>query len=898
MRFSFWRRSRQEELGEEIEGHLRMAARERADRGEDPRQAEQSARREFGNAGLIREVTRDQWGWRWLETLLQDSRYALRMLRKSPGFTAVAVLTLALGIGSNTAIFSVVNSVLLAPLPYPHPQQLVALHQTAPGAAGLASFSEGLPLSPSMYFTYAEQNRTFQSLGVWATRTASITGLGNPEQIRTVHVSDGVLQALGVPPLLGSWLSAADQIPNGAETVLLSYGYWQQHFGGDSEVIGRDIIVDSRPRQIVGVMPKDFRIVDANPDLILPFAFDRGKLILAGFGYNGIARLRPGATIAQANADIARMIPIWMRSWSNGPGTNPLAYERWRITPAIRPLKQEVVGNVANALWVVMATLGIVMLIACANVANLLLVKVEARQQELAIRSVLGAPKSRIVRGLLLESLILGLTGGALGLVLAGAGLRLLLAIGPANLPRFDEISLGARATEFTLLLSLFSALLFGSIAVLKHARPGISVGLCSGGRTSTLSRERHRASNVLVVVQVAMALVLLVSAGLMIRTFQKLRKVDPGFTDAAHLQIMRISIPAVLVPQPQGVTRIQNDIVDKLRTIPGVTSVSFASEMPMEGFESNWDQIVVEGKTYPGNAVPPLYLYEYVSPDFFHTLGTRIIAGRELTWSDVYNLRPVGLLSENLAREMWGSPSNALGKHFREFSEQPWREVIGVMQNVPEDGVNKKAPQIVYWPSLGKNLYGPEPVDAPLDAVRTVTFAVRSSRAGTEAFLSEVRRAVWSVNANLPLASVRTMQNVYDKSLAQSSFALIMLGIAALMALLLGIIGIYGVVSYVVGQRRHEIGIRLALGALPQDILYMVLRQGGKLAAAGIGVGVLASFGLTRLMVTMLFGVSATDPFTLAAVVVVLLVVVLLACWIPARRAMRVDPMVALRYE
>ena len=436
MRFPFWRRSRQEELAEEIENHLRMAARERQERGENPRRAEQSARREFGNTGLVREVMRDQWGWRWLETLFQDLRYALRMLRKSPGFTAVAVLTLALGIGANTAIFSVVNSVLFEPLPYPHPQQLVALHQTAPGAAGLASFSEGLPLSPSVYFTYAEQNRTFQSLGVWASGAASVTGLGNPEQVRAVYVSDGLLQALDVPPVVGRWLSAADQIPNGAQTAMLSYGYWQRRFGGNPSVIGTDIIVDSRPRQIVGVMPRGFQIVDANPDLILPFAFDRGKLILAGFGSNGIARLRPGATIAQANADVARMIPIWMRSWSNGPGSNPLAYERWRITPAIRPLKQEVVGSVATALWVVMATLGIVMLIACANVANLLLVKVEARQQELAIRAVLGAPKSRIVRGLLFECLILGLMGGALGLVLAGVGLRLLLATGPASLPR------------------------------------------------------------------------------------------------------------------------------------------------------------------------------------------------------------------------------------------------------------------------------------------------------------------------------------------------------------------------------------------------------------------------------------------------------------------------------
>jgi len=379
-----------------------------------------------------------------------------------------------------------------------------------------------------------------------------------------------------------------------------------------------------------------------------------------------------------------------------------------------------------------------------------------------------------------------------------------------------------------------------------------------------------------------------------MIRTFQKLRRVDPGFSDAAHLQLARISIPGVLVPQPQRVTRMQNDIADKLKAIPGVTSVGFASEMPMEGIESAWDGITVEGRNYPSDAIPPLYLYKYVSPDFFHTAGTRIIAGRELTWTDVYGQRPVGLISENLARGMWGSPLKALGKRFREFSSAPWREVIGVAQNVSEDGVNKKPPEIVYWPSLGANLYG----SGSVDTVRTVTFAIRSSRAGTETFVNEIRQAVWSVSPSLPLASVRTMQNVYDQSLAQSSFALVMLAIAATMALVLGIIGIYGVVSYVAGQRRHEIGIRLALGALPQDIGRMVLRQGGRLAAAGIALGLLVSFVLTRLMATMLFGVSANDPFTLVAVVVLLFGVVLLACWIPARRAMRVDPMVALRYE
>ena len=888
-----WRKRMLDDLDADIREHIERETQDNVDRGMSPQEARLAALRKFGNMTRVQEDARDVWSVVWIEQLLRDVSYGLRVLRKSPGFTVVAVLTLAIGIAANAAVFSVVNSVLLEPLRYPNPQQLVALRQTAPGAAGLANFSEGLPLSASMYFSYAEHNRTFQSMGVWFPGTASVTGLAEPDQVRTVSVSDGVLEAFDVPPILGRWLSAADQTPRGAERVMLSYGYWQERFGGSASAVGRNIIVDSRSREIVGVMPKGFRIVGEEPDLILPLAFDRAKLILAGFGYEGVARLRSGVAIAQADADLSRMLPIWMDSWSNGPGTNPHFYNTWRITPQIRPLKEQVVGNVADILWVVMATVGIVMLIACANVANLLLVKGESRQQELAIRAVLGAPKSRIVGGLLVESIILGLTGGAIGLALAEAGLRLLIAIGPANLPRLTDISFGGRALAFTLALSLASAVLFGLISALKHARSAGPAALRSESRTASASRERHRARNSLVVAQVAMALVLLVSAGLMIRTFRALRKVDPGFTGPAQLQLMRISIPGQLVKGPARVIRMQNNITYKVRAIPGVASVGFASEMPMEGFESNWDTISAEGKTYPGGAAPPLYLFEYVSPDFFQTTGTRLIVGRDLTWTDVYGLRPVGLVSENLARDVWGTPSNAIGKRFREFSSEPWREVIGVVQDVREDGV-KKAPQIVYWPSMVANLYGPGAVDT----VRTVTFAIRSERAGTEGFLKQVQQAVWSVNGDLPLAAVRTMQDVYDQSLAQTSFTLVMLGIAAAMALALGIIGIYGVVSYVIGQRLHEIGVRMALGARPRDILHMVLGQSGKLAAAGIGLGLLASLGLTRLMATMLFGVSATDPVTLVAVPLVLIGVSLLASYIPARRAMRVDPGVALRHE
>jgi predicted permease len=494
---------------------------------------------------------------------------------------------------------------------------------------------------------------------------------------------------------------------------------------------------------------------------------------------------------------------------------------------------------------------------------------------------------------MLLESVLLGFIGGALGVGLAYAGLRLLAAIGPANLPRLSEISLDVRALGFTVALSLLSGLLFGLIPVLKYAGPQVSAGLRSAGRTASMSRERHHSRNFLVVAQIAIALVLLVSAGLMIRTFQSLRTVEPGFTDAEHLQTMRISIPGSLVADPERVTRIQNAIADKLAAMPGVTSVGFAAAVPMEGIEPNWNSIFPEGKSYRGE-LAPLRLFNNISPGFFHTAGTRIVVGRELTWTDVYGLRPVALVSENLARELWGTPSAALGKRFREWPSMPWHEVIGVVQNVHQNGVHEKAPAIVYWPTMMNDIYGPH----SFDAVRTVTFAIRSNRAGTEGFLNEIRQAVWSVNSSLPLASVRTMQEIYSQSLARTSFTLVMLGIAGAMALVLGIIGIYGVISYSVSQRRREIGIRLAVGAQQSELRQMFVRSGLALAGIGVVIGLVTATGLMRLMKSLLFGISPLDPVTYVAAPLILVAAAVFASYLPARRAAAVDPVEALKAE
>jgi predicted permease len=894
-----WDRVRQEEL----ESYVQMEADDNMARGMPPQAARAAAYRKLGNSTLIREEIYSMNTITFLETLIRDVRYGLRALRHNPVFTVVALLTIAIGIGANTAVFSVVNSVLLRPLRYPQSGQLVALRQLAPGAAGLASFSDGLLLSPSMYFTYAEHNRSFQSMGVWYIDTANITGLAQPEQVRMAVVSDGVLETLAVPPILGRWLNARDQVPSGSDgprfanssSVMLGYGYWQRRFGGDRSVIGRSITVDSRVRTIVGIMPRGFQIVKSECDLIVPIAFPRSKLILAGFGLQSVARRKPGIGISQANADLARLLPVWMNSWSNGPGTNGRVYETWRITPALRPLKEEVIGNVGDVLWVVMGTIGLVMLIACANVTNLLLVRAESRQQELAVRAALGAGWGRIVRGLLVESVMLGLAGGALGVAVAATGLRLLVSIGPANLPRLNEISLDARALGFTLLLSLLSGLLFGLIPALKYSGPRIATALGSSGRTASVSRDRHRARNLLVVGQVALALVLLVSAGLMIRTFRALRKIDPGFTQPEQLETLRTQIPQSLIGDGERVTRTENDILQQLSAIPGVTAVGFGSAMPVEGVIGNWDVMVAEGQDYPADKIPPLRLYKYLSPGFLRAAGTRLVAGRDLTWDEVYGVRHVVLVSENLAREFWGSPSAAIGKRAREGGRAPWYEVIGVVQDVYENGVHEKAPEIVYWPPLGIGLFGPSAEAQPL---RNPIFVARSNRAGTESFANEVRQAIWSVNASLPVASVRTMQEIYDRSMARTSFTLVMLAIAGAMALVLGVIGLYGVIAYGVSQRRREIGIRLALGAEPGELKKMFVRDGLTLACIGVLIGLGAAAGLMRLMKSLLFGISPLDPLTYTAVPIVLVAAAVLASYLPARRAAAVDPVEALKAE
>ena len=814
-------------------------------------------------------------------------RHLARRLLHAPVFTGVTLLTLAIGIGANTAIFSVLHGVLLKSLPYPKPERLVGVWLTAPGI-GLKKAN----VSPATYFLWREEAHTFQDLGLWRTDTVSVTGVGEPQELDCLFVTDRTLAALGVEPIVGRGFTAEDDRPGGPENVILTYGYWQRRFGGERSAIGQRILVDGRAKEVIGVLPRDFRFMNSKTDMVLTFQMDRSKAFIGNFSYQALARLKDGVTMAQANADIGRTLPMLAAKFPPAPGMSAKMLEEARIGPDVHPLKDDVVGDVGKILWVLMGTVGIVLLIACANVANLLLVRAEGRQHELAIRAALGASRRQVAAEILLESVSLGIGGGVLGIGLAAAGLRMLVAMAPANLPRLDEIGIDTPVLLFALAISLVAGVLFGLMPVMKYAGHALAGTLRQGGRTSSGARERHRARNVLVVAQVALALVLLVSAGLMIRTIRALKQVQPGFTDPAQLLTLELSIPKAQVSDDALVTRQEQNILEKVAQIPGAAQVSYTTSTALNG--DGWhDPIYAETRVYREGAIPPLRHYKFVAPGAFQTLGNHLVAGRDVTWTDIYDTRPVLIVSENLARELWGSAEAAIGKRVRENPKGVWREVIGVAGNTHSDGMNAPPDTAVYWPLMISGLWGNK-----IQASRYVTLLARSPRTGSASFFQEVQRAIWSVNPNLTIANVRTMKEIYDRSLARTSFTLVMLTLAAAMALLLGVVGIYGVISYSVSQRTREIGVRIALGAPQSTVRRMFVRDALLLAAVGLTLGMGAAAGLTRLMSALLYGVSPMDPATFAWVGLILIGAAVAAGYLPARRATLIEPVEALRTE
>jgi predicted permease len=814
-------------------------------------------------------------------------RQILRRLWRAPVFTVITLITLAAGVGANIAVFSVVESVLLKPLPYPHPESLVGVWHTAPGLN-----LDEINMAPSNYFVYRDQNRTFEDIGIYQGDSVSVTGHGNPEQVPALDVTDGVLPILGLKPVLGRWFNRVDDSPSGPDTVMMSYDYWQSRFGSDQSIVGRAIQVDGKAHTVIGVMPKQFRFLDWDPpQLFLPLRLDRSKTTLGQFSYEGVARLRPGVTMQAANEDVARMWPIVLNSFPPPPGFSIDLLRNSRLGPRVRPLSQDVIGDVGKLLWVLMGSIGVVLLIACANVANLLLVRAEARQHELAVCSALGASPWRIARQFLLESAVLGVTGSAFGLLLAWGALRLLVALGPAGLPRLHDIGIDLNVLLFTLAVALLCSLLFGSVPALRYATTRTGTGLRES-RTTSQGRERHRTRNTLVVTQVSLAFVLLICSGLMIRTFRALTHVDAGYDTSAKIQTVRIVIPEADVPKDDDVFREQQAILQKMAAIPGVQSVSFGGSVPFDG--NGWhDPVFAQDRTYAGGAMPPLREFVFGAPGFLKTMGIPVVAGRDFMWNEMFQKQPVVMVSENFAREYWGSPANAIGKHVRVSSTDDWREIVGVIGNVHYDGMGKDAPTVAYWPTLLTHFEG-----GMFGVRRYVAYAIRTPRAGSENLMKDVRRAVWSVDANLPLTSIRTQDYYFQKSISRTAFTLVMLGIAAGIALLLGIVGLYGVIAYSASQRTREIGIRIALGAQRSTITNMFVRQGLVLAGSGIACGLLLAFAATQFLKSLLFHVNPVDPITYLLACVGLCGAAALASYIPSRRTSAVNPVDALRAE
>ena len=817
-------------------------------------------------------------------TLLQDLRYSIRMLAKSPGFTTVAVLTLALAIGANTALFSIVNGVLLNPLPYPRPNELVTLHESKP------NFNTGSISYPN-FLDWQKENHTLSSMAVSRSYSFSLTGLGQAEQIQGQFVTSDFFSILGVKPLMGrNFVSADDQV-GAAPVLLISAGFWKRKLSGAADVVGKSLTLDGREYTIAGVIPTDFAlkidsfspadvyapVVQWNNDLL----FSRG----AGLGFHGIGRLKPGVSIEQARVDFTGVT-----------GNLAAAYPEVNkgIGAALIPFKQSMLGGVKPILLLLFCAVGFVLLIACANVANLLLARAGGRAREFAVRTALGAGKLRLVRQLLTESVLLGIVGGAFGLLLASWGTRAALKALPETLPRAGEVGMDLRVLLFTASAALLAGILFGLAPALKVSRTNVQESLKEGGRGA--SGAHNRTHGALVVVEMALALVLLIGAGLTLRSLVGLWNVDPGF-NPQNVMVFGFSLsPSSLKSSPAAIRAGFRAAEAAMASTPGVRAASMSwGAFPLSG-DDEW-LFWMDGKPKPTTRNEMNWVIDYVvDPDYLRIMGTPLRSGRFFTPQDDENAPKVVVVDEVLARKYFGN-ENPIGKRlFLEIGQGNMEtEIVGVAAHVKQWGLDTDDTE-----SLRAQLYFPfmQLPDSVMALAPMGMGAVVRSRGPQPGLIDSIRHSVQQVNSEQVVAGAQTMNELISISLASQRFSMILLGAFAGLALILSSIGIYGVVSYLVGQKTREIGIRIALGAQRSDVLRLVLGDGAKMVAVGLAVGLAAAFGLTRLMANMLFGVSTIDPLTFACVAAVLSSVALAACYIPARRALRVDPMVALRYE
>ena len=884
MTFSFrHRQKRERELNEELQSHLQMASLDRMDRGEGPEAAQRAARRELGNLGLIKEVTREMWGWTSIERLMQDVRYGLRMLVKTPGFTAVAILTLALGIGANTALFSVVNGVLFNPLPYPHPEQLVWIAESKPNfATGSISFPN--------FRDWRKNNRSFSAMGAYRPYSYSLTGLGEAEQLRAVLITSDFFSVLGVNPQIGRSFAPGEDEIGAAPIALISAGLWKRKFGSSPDALGKTLTLDGKSFTIVGVIPASFTLSVAgfhSSDVYVPLGQWSNPLLPergAGLGIHGIGRLKPGVTIAQARADMEAVTQSLAADYPDSDKG---------IGAAVISLKGEIVGDMRLFLLVLLAAVGFVLLIACVNVANLTVARSTARMREFAIRSALGASRARLLRQLLTESILLSLTGGALGLLLAAWGTKAALHQLPVSIPRAGEVALDVRVLIFTLLVSLACGIFFGLAPAFKSARPNLHDTLKEGGRGG--SGSRHRAQGVLVVVEMALALVLLIAAGLMIRSLSALWNVNPGF-DSHNVLVFGVALPPSRNDASPAAVRAElRQLNDALAAVPGVTASSLSwGAIPMDSDDE--DLFWIEGKPKPATDNDMDWALSYVvQENYLQVMRIPLERGRFFTAHDDESSPHVIVVDDVFARQYFPG-RNPIGQHIFLQNKGGRAEIIGIVGHVKQWGLDTDDQE-----SLRAQLYFPYmqlPDQAFDPSSWSGTGALVRFDPNTPGITGGIRAAIRKISTEHVMYFAQTMDEIISSSLATRRVSMILLGVFAALALGLASIGIYGVISYLVGQRTQEIGIRLALGAKRTDVLRLVLGAGMKMAAAGLLIGLATALGLTRLMSGLLFGVSPTDPITFAAVALLLMAVALAACYIPARRAMRVDPIVALRYE
>ncbi len=818
-----------------------------------------------------------------MDHALPSLKPVLRRLWKTPGFTVVTILTLALGLGANSAIFSVVSSVLLEPLPYRDAERLVSVWHTAPGL-NMPQFEH----SEATYLLYRQNNHSFDDLAVYAEQSSNVTGEGEPARIPSAATSASLFPVLGVQPMLGRLYREDEELPGAEPVVLISERAWKQRFGGAPAVLESTLQVDGVARRVIGVLPADFRFPAKDVELWLPLEIDPAKADDDDFNYSGIARLKPGVTVAAAKAELD---PLLLRLPELFPGDlSRELLEKAQMKTLVRPLADDVVGDVGTLLWILLGSVGLILLIACANVANLFLVRAEGRAKEVAVRTALGAGRRQIALSSLLESLVLTVAAGLLGLLLARLGLEALVALDPGSIPRLDEIGIDGRALAFTAALSLACGLVFGVFPALRQGDARINSTLRDGSRGATVGRERHRARNVLVASQLALALVLAAGSALMLKSFTRLAQVDPGF-DPAGVLTFRVALNDVEYRDAASVERFYTQVLDGLRALPGVTHAGAASSVPLTN-GSSWSGMAFEDYPRAPNDLPPIVPNLRATPGYFEAMGIEAIEGRLLAPSDAVDKSGALVVSETFAKKFFPGKS-ALGKRMQPGlgDGENWLTIVGVVADVRHEALTKAPVDLLYYPVTGRD--GGAVGWLP----RVMSIAVKA-RVAPESLAAAARQAVWAVDPKVPIANLRTMDAVTAASMARTRFTMLLLSIAAGAALLLGAVGIYGVISYLVSQRTREIGVRMALGAARQQVVRMVLAQGLGVAAAGVALGLAASFVLMRWMKSLLFEVQPTDPPTLAAVAVVLLAVSVAATYLPARRAAAVEPVDALGRE